>query len=92
MNEKFTRIIREKQDNYLLIVVSIESVKTIICFKQGHFTYYAKIVLEKDLESLDCREAILSPYGLYVFSSKIEDLVDKIAGKAKILVSRSTSS
>ncbi|MEM4717706.1 MAG: hypothetical protein QXE81_02965 [Desulfurococcaceae archaeon] len=92
IDERIGKSIKERQGNYLMVVTSVDNVRVIICFRQGHFTYYAKIVLEKDSESLNCIEAEYNPHGLYVFSNRIDDLVEKVFFKAKMLVSRLTNS
>jgi len=85
------RVLSERQDSYTLVVVSIDNRDVVLCLSKGHYTstYYVKLALTDDLNSLDCVELEYSPQGLYVFSEDPVSLAENAIKKAKILVKRS---
>lgn len=91
LGKRAGRLVRERENGYMLLVAEIMGKRVLFCFKEGYTGYYyAKIVLESDLSSLSCREAEYSPLGLYAFSESPAELAKKSYEKAAILTTRSS--
>ena len=84
LKSKLEKALSEKQGAYILLVGSYSGVKVVVCLS----SVYAKIILEKDLSMLSCREAEYNPHGLYAFSSKPEELAEKVLEKIVLLARR----
>jgi hypothetical protein len=86
-----SRVLTERQRDYLLILFSVDNRDVVLCFKKGYYSnvYYAKLGLAESLMSLDCSELEYSPLGLYAFSNSPSQLAEIAIKKARILVARS---
>ncbi|MEM1695703.1 MAG: hypothetical protein QXS14_04870 [Desulfurococcaceae archaeon] len=84
VKRNLSKAVYEKQGRYTLIVGEFNGVKVVVCLAEN----YAKVMLEEDVPTLNCREAEYSPAGLYAFSEKPENLASRIAEKISTLVSR----
>lgn len=91
LSERAGRVIRERENGYILLVTEILNKHVLFCFKEGYTGYhYVKIISESDLSSLSCKEAEYSPLGLYAFSKSPAELAKKSYEKAVILITRSS--
>lgn len=92
LSQRVSKVLRERVGKYTLLLTEVSDSKIVMCFKEGATgVYYVKVMLERDLSSLNCREAEYSPHGLYAFSKNPVDLATKAYEKAMELVNRATS-
>lgn len=88
LSNRTGRVISEREADYLLVLTSVEGVNVVICLRESNRGYYAKVILEKNLSFISCREAEYSPLGLYAFSQNIDELFEKVYSKVTYLIER----
>ncbi len=78
----------EKEHNCVLFLGKIGDFNIIIGIYSGVRSLYAKIVdASKVLEPYwKCEYLEYVPHGLYTFSNNIDELIEKIVSKAKIII------
>lgn len=92
ISAKTGKVISEHERDYLLILTNVKEKNVVICFREGNWGYYTKIVLEKNLSFINCMEAEYSPTGLYAFAQDIDELVEKTYSKIINLITRNKTS
>lgn len=90
LSERARRVVKEDQGHYTMIYLKLDEAGFVICASRGAYAYIAKVSLEREAPSLNCRELEYSPSGLYAFGASEEELASKIVERLEVLHHRST--
>ncbi len=87
LRSRYGKILKEKQNEFYSIILynSCKEPKYIICVKTRGDLIFGKICKFDSISSLSCYDLLYEPSGLYIFSKTIEDFLEKLDKKMRLL-------
>ncbi|MEM2579258.1 MAG: hypothetical protein QXN03_03205 [Desulfurococcaceae archaeon] len=82
LKKHYDRILCEKQDGQLLIVI-LSEVPLMLCIYSKVGRLYARLLRLESASTMNCAEAIAEARGLYLFAKNLSELVVRVREKAK---------
>lgn len=87
LRSRYGKILKEKQNGFYSIILYnyCKEPKYIICVKTRRDLIFGKICKFDSISSLSCYDLLYEPSGLYIFSKTIEEFLEKLDKKMRLL-------
>ncbi len=87
LRSRYGKILKEKQNGFFSIILynTSKEPRYIICVKTRGDIIFGKICKFDDISSLSCYDLLYEPSGLYIFSKSIEEFLEKLDKKMRLL-------